>query len=65
MQIRLSTLLTLGLLSGLTPFAIDMYLPSLPAIARDLDSTIELAQLSVTAYLAVFALAQLVIGPAS
>lgn len=65
MQIRLSMLLTLGLLSGLTPFAIDMYLPSLPAIARDLDSTIELAQLSVTAYLAVFALAQLVIGPAS
>jgi hypothetical protein len=63
MQIRLSTLLTLGLLSGLTPFAIDMYLPSLPAIAQDLDSTIELAQLSVTAYLGVFALAQLVTGP--
>jgi MFS transporter, DHA1 family, multidrug resistance protein len=65
MKIRLSMLLTLGLLSGLTPFAIDMYLPSLPAIARDLDSTIELAQLSVTAYLGVFALAQLVMGPAS
>jgi MFS transporter, DHA1 family, multidrug resistance protein len=65
MQIRLSTLLTLGLLSGLTPFAIDMYLPSLPAIAQDLDSTIELAQLSVTAYLGVFALAQLALGPAS
>jgi MFS transporter, DHA1 family, multidrug resistance protein len=65
MQIRLSMLLTLGLLSGLTPFAIDMYLPSLPAIALDLDSTIELAQLSVTAYLGVFALAQLVLGPAS
>ncbi len=65
MQIRLSTLLTLGLLSGLTPFAIDMYLPSLPAIAQDLDSTIEMAQLTVTAYLGVFALAQLVLGPLS
>ncbi|MFB1488932.1 MULTISPECIES: Bcr/CflA family multidrug efflux MFS transporter [unclassified Thiocapsa] len=65
MPIRLSTLLTLGLLSGLTPFAIDMYLPSLPAIAQDLDSTIELAQLSVTAYLGIFALAQLILGPAS
>ncbi|MBK1644820.1 Bcr/CflA family drug resistance efflux transporter [Thiocapsa imhoffii] len=65
MQIRLSMLLTLGLLSGLTPFAIDLYLPSLPAIARDLDSTIEIAQLSVTLYLGVFALAQLVLGPAS
>lgn len=65
MSIRLSMLLTLGLLSGLTPFAIDMYLPSLPAIALDLGASIELAQLSVTTYLGVFALAQLVLGPAS
>ena len=48
MPIRPSLLVTLGLLSGLTPFAIDMYLPSLPAIALDLGSTIELAQLTVT-----------------
>ena len=65
MPIRLSLLVTLGLLSGLTPFAIDMYLPSLPSIARDLDSTIEMAQLSVTLYLGVFALAQLILGPLS
>jgi MFS transporter, DHA1 family, multidrug resistance protein len=65
MPIRPSLLLTLGLLSGLTPFAIDMYVPSLPGIAADLDSTIELAQLSVTVYLGVFALAQLVLGPLS
>jgi MFS transporter, DHA1 family, multidrug resistance protein len=61
--IRPSLLLTLGLLSGLTPFAIDMYLPSLPGIARDLGSSIELVQLSVTVYLRVFALAQLFPGP--
>jgi MFS transporter, DHA1 family, multidrug resistance protein len=65
MPIRLSLLVTLGLLSGLTPFAIDMYLPSLPSIARDLGSTIEMAQLSVTVYLGVFALAQLILGPLS
>lgn len=65
MQIRPSLLVTLGLLSGLTPFAIDLYLPSLPAIARDLGSTIEMAQLTVTVYLAVFALAQLFMGPLS
>jgi DHA1 family bicyclomycin/chloramphenicol resistance-like MFS transporter len=65
MQIRPSLLLTLGLLSGLTPFAIDLYLPSLPAIARDLESTIELAQLTVTVYLAVYAMAQLFLGPLS
>jgi DHA1 family bicyclomycin/chloramphenicol resistance-like MFS transporter len=65
MRIRPSLLVTLGLLSGLTPFAIDMYLPSLPAIAQDLDSTIEMAQLTVTLYLAIFALAQLFMGPLS
>ncbi|MBK1621213.1 Bcr/CflA family drug resistance efflux transporter [Lamprobacter modestohalophilus] len=55
----------LGLLAALTPFAIDMYLPSIPSIARDLDASIELAQLSVTVYLAVFAAAQLLLGPLS
>jgi MFS transporter, DHA1 family, multidrug resistance protein len=65
MPIRPSLLFTLGLLSGLTPFAIDMYLPSLPGIARDLGSSIEVAQLSVTVYLGVFALGQLILGPLS
>jgi len=65
MPISLPLLIVLGLLSALTPFAIDMYLPSIPSIARDLDAGIELAQLSVTLYLAVFALSQLVIGPLS
>jgi DHA1 family bicyclomycin/chloramphenicol resistance-like MFS transporter len=55
-------LLVLGLLSALTPFAIDMYLPSIPAIADDLHASVELVQLSVTVYLAVFAAAQLVMG---
>lgn len=58
-------LLVLGLLSALTPFAIDMYLPSIPSIARDLDADIALAQLSVTVYLGVFAAAQLLLGPLS
>ncbi len=63
MPIRPALLFTLGLLSGLTPFAIDMYLPALPAIAADLGSSIELAQLTLTVYLAVYALAQLFLGP--
>ncbi|MBN2886710.1 MAG: MFS transporter, partial [Chromatiaceae bacterium] len=58
-------LIALGLLSALTPFAIDLYLPSLPAIARDLDEPIAMVQLSITVYLAVFALAQLLLGPLS
>lgn len=56
---------TLGLLSGLTPFAIDMYLPSIPTIAQDLGASIETVQLTLTIYLAVFALAQLLLGPLS
>ncbi|MBK5965742.1 Bcr/CflA family drug resistance efflux transporter [Thiocystis minor] len=65
MPIRPALLIALGLLAGLTPFAIDLYLPSLPSIARDLASSIELAQISVTVYLAVFAGAQLFLGPLS
>ena len=65
MQIRPMLLLTLGCLAAITPFAIDLYLPGLPAIASDLGSSIELAQLSVTVYLGVFAAAQLVLGPVS
>jgi DHA1 family bicyclomycin/chloramphenicol resistance-like MFS transporter len=65
MQIRPLLLLTLGCLAAITPFAIDLYLPGLPEIARDLGSDIELAQLSVTVYLGVFAAAQLVLGPVS
>jgi len=57
--------ITLGMLAGLTPFAIDMYLPSIPTISRDLNASIETVQLTLTAYLAVFALAQLLLGPVS
>jgi MFS transporter, DHA1 family, multidrug resistance protein len=63
--IRLSLLFVLGLTAGLTPFAIDLYLPSIPAIAADLGASVELVQLSVTVYLAVFALAQIFLGPLS
>jgi len=65
MPVSFPLLITLGLLSALTPFAIDMYLPSIPAIAADLDAPVALAQLSVTVYLGVFAAAQLALGPLS
>ncbi len=55
----------LGALAALTPFAIDLYLPSLPVLARDLESDIRLAQLSVTLYLGLFASTQLILGPLS
>lgn len=55
----------LGLLSAIGPFAIDMYLPALPEIGRDLGSSTSVTQLSLLAFFISFALAQLVYGPLS
>jgi DHA1 family bicyclomycin/chloramphenicol resistance-like MFS transporter len=44
-------------------FATNMYVPSLPAIARDLNTTEQLAQFTITVFLVVFAVFQLVYGP--
>ncbi|MGY3856313.1 MFS transporter, partial [Aeromonas intestinalis] len=53
----------LGALAGLTPLAVDMYLPAIPSIARDLASTIDGAQLTISAFLGGFAIGQLFYGP--
>jgi DHA1 family bicyclomycin/chloramphenicol resistance-like MFS transporter len=45
--------------------ASTIYLPGLPDIARDLDTTVSAAQTMVAAYLGAFAVAQLVMGPLS
>jgi DHA1 family bicyclomycin/chloramphenicol resistance-like MFS transporter len=41
----------LGLLIGLSPLAIDMYLPSMPAIATGLGASTEAVQQSLTVFL--------------
>lgn len=63
MGLPLSLLLLLASLAGLTPLAIDMYLPSLPSIAQDLGVPISQAQLTISVFLAGFALGQLFYGP--
>ncbi|MCB5162743.1 Bcr/CflA family multidrug efflux MFS transporter [Marinomonas algarum] len=65
MTLSLPIILVLGLLAGLTPFAIDAYLPSIPTIANSLNTDISLIQLTLSIYLLVFALFQLVFGPIS
>ena len=55
--------LILGLLSALGPFAIDMYLPALPAIGRDLNASTHAVQLSLMAFFAAIGVCQLVYGP--
>jgi len=55
--------LVLGLLSCVGPFAIDMYLPAMPAIAADLGASVQAMQGTITTYFIAFGLAQLVYGP--
>ena len=55
--------LILGLLSALGPFAIDMYLPALPAIGLDLHASTREVQLSLMAFFLAIGVCQLVYGP--
>lgn len=57
--------IVLGLLSAIGPFAIDMYLPALPSIGKDLGAETSVTQLSLLAFFISFALAQLLYGPLS
>lgn len=57
--------LVLGLLSAIGPFAIDMYLPALPAIGVALHADMHAVQMSLMAFFLSFAISQIVYGPAS
>jgi DHA1 family bicyclomycin/chloramphenicol resistance-like MFS transporter len=53
----------LGLLSSIGPFAIDMYLPALPAIGVSLHADPAAVQWSLMAFFATMGVCQLVYGP--
>lgn len=58
-------LLVLAFLAATGPFTTDLYLPSFPGIAADLDVTPSEVQLTLTAFLAGMAAGQLGFGPLS
>ncbi|QCR23183.1 multidrug effflux MFS transporter [Pontibacter sp. SGAir0037] len=60
---HITIILILGSLATISPFAIDMYLPGFPAIAKDLNTTIDKVQLSLTSYLIGISAGQLLYGP--
>lgn len=62
---RLRLVLVLGSLVALGPLTIDMYLPALPTIVRDLGTTDAAVQLTLTGTLVGLALGQLLVGPLS
>jgi DHA1 family bicyclomycin/chloramphenicol resistance-like MFS transporter len=55
----------LAALSAIGPLTTDMYLPSLPDIARQLDASTAQVQLTISAYLIGFAVGQIFYGPIS
>ncbi|MFO1352133.1 MAG: Bcr/CflA family multidrug efflux MFS transporter [Gammaproteobacteria bacterium] len=58
-------ILILATLSAFGPFSIDMYLPSLPALARSFATDASHVQYTLSAFLVGFALGQLIYGPLS
>lgn len=59
------TALVLGLLSAVGPFAIDMYLPALPAIGRSLHADASAVQLSLMSFFIALGGSQAFYGPAA
>ncbi len=59
------TTILLAAAVALGPLATDMYLPSLPQIASDFAAGTDQVQLTLSIYMAGFALAQLICGPLS
>lgn len=60
-----ATVATLAALTALGPLATDMYLPAMPAMAEALDTGPDQVQLTLSFYMAGFAMAQLFCGPIS
>lgn len=58
-------IVTLVMAAAVGPLAMNVFLPSLPGMARHFDSDYAVMQLAVSFYLAATALLQLFIGPAS
>ena len=62
---RIAIIVTLGMLTGLGPFTIDLYLPAFPALKSDLGISDTQVQLTLSATTLGFATGQLLVGPLS
>lgn len=57
--------IVLGLLAAVGPFAIDVYLPAMPAIAADLGASTAATQMTLMVFFLAFGICQIVYGPLS
>ncbi len=62
---RIAIIVTLGMLTALGPFTIDLYLPAFPALKADLGISDAQVQLTLSATTIGFATGQLLVGPLS
>jgi DHA1 family bicyclomycin/chloramphenicol resistance-like MFS transporter len=62
---RVKLIVILGALTALGPLTVDTYLPALPSITRDLQTTSAAVGLTLTGTLIGFALGQILVGPLS
>ena len=62
---HIALILLLAILSSVTPLAVDMYLPSMPEIANDLNVKINKIELTISIFLIFFAVGQLIGGTLS
>jgi DHA1 family bicyclomycin/chloramphenicol resistance-like MFS transporter len=60
---RFWLILILGLLSAIGPFSIDMYLPGFPAIANDLNTSVDHVSYSLSGFFIGICIGQLICGP--
>ncbi|CAN5496558.1 multidrug effflux MFS transporter [soil metagenome] len=56
-------ILILGLLSAIGPFSIDMYLPGFPAIADDLNTSVDMVAYSLSSFFIGICFGQMLCGP--
>lgn len=62
---RLAVIITLGMLTGLGPFTIDLYLPAFPVLKAELLLSDAQVQATLSATTIGFAVGQLLVGPMS
>ena len=62
-RVSFSLLLLLASIIAITPLAIDMYLPAMPLMAKELGTDIGVIQQSLSIYLAAYGVGMLLFGP--
>ena len=62
---HLKAIVVLGIISALTPFSIDMYLPALPEMTISFGTSTFFTQLTLTIFMLGLAIGQLIAGPIS